>query len=244
METDPKLRKRLKPVAATATKVGEIGTGDSKQDILKLEVNPEDAGIFDQRTDRDDDKGKGDKGDDEMSEAEIEAKANKIFDERIGKMKLQETVEGIRNISGRVDERLEGVSEKIGGMDERIGERIGGVDEKIGGMDLRIKEYMDKLGEKQDQLKEKQDESCTGIECLKKEISEIKELKESVGNLRKELTEEISKSAKEYATCAGKKGCNSDIPVGSSYCPNCGLKIKEWPGQPDWVPQWERNKKE
>lgn len=215
---------KLRPVAATATKVGEIGTGSEKKDILKLEVSDgEDIDTLNKagRTGEEITTGKEEKitvdkhgktsmtnRGDEMDESDVA----KIVTEMLSKMQMNTDVGSIKTVGEQTENRLKEVDQKITGLDDRF------------------QEWMLK-GEK------KQEESCTGIECVKKDLADFKE--QSLPKLN-QIAEEMSNQ--EYATCSGRKGCNSKIPVGASFCPNCGLKIKQWPGHPEWTPFWDRNK--
>lgn len=217
---------KLRPVAATATKVGEIGTGSEKKDILKLEVSDgEDIDTLNRagRTGEEITTGKEEKitGErygktnktyrgDEMDESDV----TKIVTDIMNKMQMNTNVESIKVVGEQTENRLKEV------------------DQKLTGLDNRMKEWFDKT-------EEKQEESCTGISCVKKELAEIKE--QAFPKLN-QIAEELSNQEHEYATCSGPKGCNSKIPVGASFCPNCGLKIRKWPGHSEWTPYWERNK--
>lgn len=79
-------------------------------------------------------------------------------------------------------------------------------------------------------LNDKQSESCVGVDCLKDNISSMNDGIEDL------------KSSSKMATCSGENGCNAQIPIGSSFCPNCGKKIMKWTGRPDWKNYTDRSK--
>jgi hypothetical protein len=205
---------RYKPVPVTAMKIGEIGTGQNKQDILKLEMNRDDADSL--RDSELDGERNGErntrtqtqnvKEDDMVDEAQIE----KIVSSMMAKSQLHETVNNINDVSSRTEKSLTAMNEQF-------------------------QEQFNELKSKQDELKTKQEESCTDIGCVKKDVEQIKS--NSLPKLDK-IHDELANH--EFATCSGKKGCNANIPVGSSFCPNCGLKIKKWPNHPEWIPYWDR----
>jgi predicted nuclease with TOPRIM domain len=116
-----------------------------------------------------------------------------------------------------------------------------------------LREILTNIIRKQNEIASKQEESCTGVECVKSNLSELNdkingkydeitgkydELKQKIGAIE----EIVKKSAKKTAICSGKDGCNAEIPVGASYCPNCGIEISGWKGLSNWVPYKDRKK--
>lgn len=213
MVTEDKPKKRYVPIAVTAKKVGEI----DGEDILKIDMPIGNAGGVD-------DKKEKEKEEDDMGELS-EAQVDKRFSELLGKMKLQETIDKIREKNDEIDE-------KIGKVDEKISERLSDTSERLGD-----------LASKQEEISKKQLETCDGVDCLKKEIGKIDALKGDIGNL-KDSNEKLKEMlGADFYKCSGPKGCNEDIKVGSSFCSNCGAKISEWEGHPEWVPYWKRQQK-
>jgi len=78
-------------------------------------------------------------------------------------------------------------------------------------------------------IEKKINETCTGVECLKSTFEKFK------GKMETDI-EEIKKYNKEQSKKLNtvKCKCNGEIPLGSSYCPNCGLEIQSWSGNPSW----------
>ncbi|MDD3474364.1 MAG: hypothetical protein PHP08_00490 [Candidatus Dojkabacteria bacterium] len=87
---------------------------------------------------------------------------------------------------------------------------------------------------------EKIDTICEDGKCLRNEVGELKkyfeDMKGSIGNIDKKIPK------KENCPI-----CNQGIEESSSYCPNCGLEIKEWTdvhgNKLDWKPYKLRNVK-
>lgn len=149
----------------------------------------------------------------ELTEAQIDKRVS----EMIGKLKLQETID-------KIAKRNEEINSKVSGIDEKLGESVEKYESKF-----------DEIKKNQDEFRDKQEEVCTGVDCIKKDISKVDELKGEVGKLNEIV-------AAEYAKCSGPKGCNEDIKIGSSFCPNCGARISEWEGHPEWMPYWKRQR--
>jgi len=96
----------------------------------------------------------------------------------------------------------------------------------------RLSERLANVQKNTDVLEKKTSTTCEGVECLKKEIEEIRKISNDI----------YENSAKPVGICSGEKGCNAEIPYGSSYCPNCGKSVKSWPGMPEWKHYKERTK--
>ncbi len=185
------------------------------EDILKIDmpINRE----FDRE--QDDDKKVDVEKENDMVEL-TEAQVDRRVSEMLGKLKLQETIDKIRT-------KNEEIENKIVGVDERLEKRL------------------DDLDTKQEKLQSKQEEICEGVDCVKKDIGKIDELRNDVGKI-KDVDEKLGKLEEivgsEYHKCSGPRGCNEDIKVGSSFCPNCGTRIAAWEGHPAWIPYWKRQR--
>lgn len=91
--------------------------------------------------------------------------------------------------------------------------------------------------------KEVEDGIVGGIGDAKNNIDKYgKELAEKIEHVNQKV-ELLEKRLPEKVLCSGEKGCNAEIEVGSSVCPNCARPIEEWPDMPDWVPYSERKNK-
>lgn len=227
MVNEDKPKKRYVPVAVTAKKVGEF----EGEDILKIDMPVRDD--MDDYKENEKEKRREKEEFDNMTELN-EAQVEKKVSEMLGKLKLQETIDKIRQKNEEIDE-------KMGKVDERIGE----VDEKLSGKFGEANERLDKLKSGQEEIRNKQEEACTGVDCIKKDLGKIDELRGDIGKI-KDIDEKLGKLNEtvgaEYYKCSGSKGCNEDIKVGSSFCPNCGSKISEWESHPEWVPYWKRQR--
>lgn len=227
MVNEDKPKKRYVPVAVTARKVGEIEGSDGKEDILKIDMPV--------RDDREDNVNK-EKEENDMGELN-EAQVDKRVSEILGKMKLQETIDKIREKNEEIDSKVSGISEKVTGVNEKLGENSERLDD--------LKSRQEEIKNKQEEIRSKQEEACTGVDCLKKDLGKIDELRGDVGRI-KDIDEKLGKLNEtvgaDYSKCSGPKGCNEDIKVGSSFCPNCGARISEWEGHPEWAPYWKRQK--
>lgn len=211
--------KKYRPIAVTARKIGEV----EGEDILKLNIPKDDANSLGIREDNDN-KDKI-RGDDEMSESEIEAKVDKRIAENIGKMKLQETIDRIRDSNKGIEEKVDKIEKFDVGLDSKLSE---------------MRELYGKGIEEIEHMRKSQEEECVGVNCIKDDIKSLGELKKTSENINEEVHKLYDVLSQEYAVCEGNKGCNSDVKVGSSYCPNCGKRISKWENHPDWVPYWKR----
>lgn len=178
------------------------------------EVNGEDILKVDMPTNMIEDDNKEE--DNNMAELN-EAQVDKRVSELLGKLKLQETIDQINKKNEEIDTKVKGIDEKF----EKTSERL------------------DNLKSTQEQLKSKQEEVCNGVDCIKKDFSKIGSGLEKLQESTNKINENVSA---EYYKCSGPKGCNEDIKVGSSFCPNCGIKVSEWEGHPEWVPYWKRQR--
>lgn len=214
MVTEEKaIKKRYVPVAVTAKKVGEL----EGEDILKIDMPVYDNEKIEKKIEKEREKEEIDNMA-ELSEALVEKK----FSEMLGKLKLQETIDKIMEKNEEIDKRIEKI------------------DERFSGKLVETSDKLEELNIKQGKLQDNQEEICSGVDCVKKGIGKIDELKTDVVNI-KENTEKLNEAlGAEYAKCSGPKGCNEDIKIGSSFCPNCGARISEWEGHPEWVPYWKR----
>lgn len=100
------------------------------------------------------------------------------------------------------------------------------------------------------------DEICEDGKCLKtevgsikKDLAEMKEFKKWADDIKLGLTDlkgNITNIDKKLIKKESCPECNTGIEEDSSYCPNCGLEIKEWLDESgkrkDWKPFKLRNK--
>lgn len=209
-----------KPIIATAKKVANIGEGE---DVLKIEIPFAD----------DVEKLRASMEGEDMDKVEIE----KILDEKLSKLKRSEVIDNINVKTDRIKERTESIGLKMDELETKFSEHLGKLETKFG----------EHLG--------KETETCEGVECIKNKLEDIDSKTGNISNridgVENKLGERIStfdmKMSKleevlsrmdtrtDTAVCGGVKGCNSDIPKGSSYCPNCGRQISLWKNLPDWV---------
>lgn len=203
---------KFKPIVATAKKVGTMDGND----VLEINVPIEEdsnALVEAAKSKRGNDEGKGDL---DMDETQVEALLNK----KLMEMDIQKTIRDVSSVSLKTKEKITSLEEKLDLVDEVLRE-----------------------------IKTQQEEACTGVGCVKDEIENIKKntsgSTDKLSDIYKKLenidnrTETINKKT-ETALCSGPKGCNGEIPVGSSYCPNCRKEIDSWEDMPDWVPYSKR----
>lgn len=220
-------KKIFKPIIATAKKVAEAGG----EDVLKLEIPyQEDAEVLIKAaTEIKDDKGiekdniveriTESKRSDNMEEKEIE----KIMEKKLKEMEIEKTIKNIGVTSSNVKEKVSEMDSKLEGFRDELNEKVSST---IG-----------TLGE----IKKHQEEACSGVECIKNDINTLKkEYEDKMLELTNNLAKIQEKVGKENVLCSGPGGCNSEIPVGSSFCPNCGKRIKKWSDMPNWRPYPDR----
>ena len=124
-----------------------------------------------------------------------------------------------------------------------------------------------KFSQSFDEMHRKIDTVCSDGRCLKDEMSAIKRnlgkldtvcedgkcLRTEIGNFKKDFGGELSNLKNHFEELNRKitkkepcPHCNSGIEEMSSYCPNCGLEIKEWYDEKgnkiEWKPFKDRNK--
>ncbi len=150
---------------------------------------------------------------DKMSEIDIE----KTVEEVLERQKLNETFQ-------KTNEEVRKISERLSKNETNIQE---------------ILNKVNKLNNNLDNLSSNEEKLCTGIDCLKEDITKHSKLNDEIKQEIAQLKENVSKNV---AICSGENGCNAEIPVGSSYCPNCGKQILGWSNMPDWKPYPERSK--
>ncbi len=148
-----------------------------------------------------------------ITERDIEHKVNKLLEEK----KFNES---FKDMHGKVDKVCE--------------------DGKC------LRNEMDSLKNKLGKI----DDICEDGKCIKTEVSdikndlkELKEFKKSFDELKgnvvdiKSIYSNLDKKIVKKEPCPT---CNSGIEEGSSYCPTCGLEIKEWYDEKgnklDWTP--------
>lgn len=146
-----------------------------------------------------------------------EAQVDKRVSELLGKLKLQDTIDHINKRNEEIDTKVKGIDEKF----------------------EKTSEILDNLKSNQEKLQGKQEEVCNGVDCVKKDFGAIDGKIERLQESTNKLNETVGA---EYYKCSGPKGCNEDIKVGSSYCPNCGIRVAQWEGHPEWTPYWKRQK--
>lgn len=203
---------KFKPIVATAKKVGTMDGNDVLEINVPIEEDS-DALVGAVKRKRGNDEGKGDL---DMDETQVEAMLNK----KLMEMDIQKTIRDVSSVSLKTKEKVSAIETKLDSVDEIL-----------------------------QKIKEQQEESCTGVGCIKGDIENIKKQTsgstDKLSDIYKKIenidnrTETINKKT-ETALCSGPKGCNGEIPVGSSYCPNCRKEIDSWEDMPDWVPYSKR----
>lgn len=157
------------------------------------------------------------KGDRKMEDYEIEQKVKSLVDkgvrETLGQMDIQKTIKDIGMSSAQTEKKVMAIEESLDGISETLKGLIAYEKEVEGGIGA-AKNDIDKYG--------------------KESAEKIEHVHQKVESLEKRLPERV--------LCSGEKGCNAEIEVGSSVCPNCARPIDEWPDMPDWVPYPERKK--
>ncbi len=146
------------------------------------------------------------RGEPNMDEVDVQRLIRESLEEK-------DLIENIEEINKKIDKLAEENSTNRDIM-SKLSERLAGVQKYT------------------DVLEKKTTTTCEGIDCLKKEIEELRKISDSINE----------NTAKPVGICSGEKGCNAEIPYGSSYCPNCGKAVKSWPGMPEWKHYKERTK--
>jgi hypothetical protein len=168
------------------------------------------------------------KGDRKMEDYEVEQKVNSLVEKRVretlSQMDIQKTIKDIGMSSAQTEKKVIDIEESIGGINEKLKSLI----------------------EKEDIIEKNElntQEGLSGkIEETKNEVDKYgKASVEKIDHIHQEVVD-LKKKMPEKVLCTGEKGCNSEIEVGSSYCPNCGRGIDEYPEMPDWVPYSERKR--
>ncbi len=203
---------KFKPIIATAKKVGTM----EGNDVLEINVPIEEdsnALVEATKSKRGSNEGKGDL---DMDETQVEALLNK----KLMEMDIQKTIRDVSSVSLKTKEKVTNIEEKLNDVDEIL-----------------------------QGLRKQQADACSGVDCVKDEIENIKKETSGTGDRLSDIykklenidnrTETINKKT-ETALCSGPKGCNGEIPVGSSLCPNCGKEINAWEDMPNWIPYSKR----
>ena len=158
------------------------------------------------------------KGDRKMEEYEIEQKVDSLVNKKLSQMDIQKTIKDIGMSSAQTEKKVMAIEESLDGIAETLKGLIAHekeVEDGIVGGIGDAKNNIDKYG--------------------KESVEKIEHVNQKVESLEKRLPEKV--------LCSGEKGCNAEIEVGSSVCPNCARPIEEWPDMPDWVPYSERKNK-
>lgn len=158
------------------------------------------------------------KGDRKMEEYEIEQKVDSLVSKRLSQMDIQKTIKDIGMSSAQTEKKVMAIEESLGSINETLKGLIAHekeVEDGIVGGIGDAKNDIDKYG--------------------KESVEKIDRVNQRVESLEKRIPEKV--------LCSGDKGCNAEIEVGSSVCPNCARPIEEWPDMPDWVPYSERKNK-
>jgi hypothetical protein len=224
---------KFKPIIATAKKLPQI----DGQDVLEINVPIEEDSdaLIGEATKR----AKRDNRNKNRSEGELdmntdEAAIEALLNKKLMDMDVQKTIKDVGVVSLKILENLTAQEEKLKRHD-----------------DMLIA------------IRKQQGEACTGVNCTKDEIVELRsdisgtneKLNEKISDVLKKIesidvrtgkidnkTEKIHEKP-EGALCSGRTGCGHDIEIGSSYCPNCGKEIESWDGMNDWTPYAKRSYK-
>lgn len=214
---------KFKPIHAIAEKIDTV----EGKDILRIEVPYEDEINVLKQSNTESDKREGDIDMDEKElESKLESKFDTLYVKKMREDKIRENIDTIKNRTERLDEKFDSK------LNENL-DKIVSLDEKVSNLSDNIIEY-NKVQEK------KQEEACTGVECIKSTVSNLQRDSESKFEELKKNLEDIVKSKTKTVLCKGKEGCNANIPYGSTYCPNCGRHIDKWQSIPDWTPYDKR----
>ena len=150
-----------------------------------------------------------------MEDSEIEAKVDNLVQKRLSEIDIQKTIKDIGLSSVQTERKVKNIEVQLSNLSallEGLVSEQKGIKEGLEGELSETKNDVTKYGK---QMEEK-----------------IEHVHQKVGDIEKKIPDKV--------LCSGEKGCNSEIEVGSSFCPNCGRGIDKWEDMPDWVPYSER----
>lgn len=161
------------------------------------------------------------KGDRKMEDYEIEQKVDSLVNKKLSQMDIQKTIKDIGISSAQTEKKVMAIEDSLEGINETLK-----------GLMVHEKDIEKNI---QDGLIGRIGEAKNDIDKYGREsVEKIDHVHQKIESLEKKLPENV--------ICSGEKGCNAEIPVGSSNCPNCARPIDKWPDMPDWVPYSERKK--
>ena len=213
-DTEQEVR-RFTPIVAKATELDEKGvtTGDEK--LIKIEIPlEEDVNKVNDIVNTNKLKSRNrtinkvnNEGEQDMDENDVVNIMKKV----LGESKKDESIESIVRTSDNLVESNNDIKTKMSDFSDKMN----ALGDLVSSNMLKTNNYMEALNKSQG-------ESCVGVDCLKNNIAEMNDTVDDIRNKTK------------TALCAGENGCNAQIPIGSSFCPNCGKKIMKWTGKPEW----------
>lgn len=143
-------------------------------------------------------------------------------EEEINK-KIRESVDLASHNKNEIETLKLSVKENSLNIKKDLDSKFVNLDSKFEIVDNKFGQLDSKFVGKFDGISKKLEETCTGIECLKKDFK------------KQELVE-----------CEDCK--QQSVPIRASFCSNCGAKIRKWSnddGTPltDWIPTWKKLEK-
>ena len=213
-DNKPEVR-RFTPIVAKGTEIDEKGVTIGDEKLIKIEIPlEEDVDTVNDTINMNRLKNRNrtinkinDEGEQDMDEKDVISIMKKV----LGESKKDESIENIARTSDNLVKSNNDIKTKMSDFSDKMN----ALGDLVSSNMLKTNNYMEDLNKSQG-------ESCVGVDCLKNNISEMNDTVDDIRNKTK------------TALCAGENGCNAQIPIGSSFCPNCGKKIMKWTGKPEW----------
>lgn len=208
----PEVR-RFKPLVVKGTEINEKGVTQGDEKLMKIEIPlQEDVETVNDAVNNSNNMNRTTNKSDNEGEQDMEEKdVISIMRKVMGESKKDESIENIVKTSDNIVKSTNDIKTKMSDFSD-----------KMNALGDLVNSNMTKTNKYIENSNKIQGESCVGTECLKNNIEAMNNSVEDIKNRTK------------MALCSGESGCGSSIPIGSSFCPNCGKKIMKWTGKPEW----------
>lgn len=243
------------PIIATAMKIDDDGNKIGKEEILQINIPMDDDIKIVKRSldnkskklidNHSDDILKSNKqnhgninknvGENIMEQKDIE----NMINERMNNVEFQKKIDEINNRSADLVKKFDDISSSLNKKTDDITGKIDTFNKNINtqfNSNVEAnKEAINDFDKRINNVLKRQEESCNGVDCIKSTVDELKNENSDIKDVLKNINDRT-----DNVLCSGPNGCNSGIPKGSSYCPNCGIPIKSWKGIAGWTPYDKR----
>lgn len=243
------------PIIATAMKIDDDGNKIGKEELIQINIPmDDDIKIVKRKLDNKDKTIVNSHGDDILnSNKQNHGKINKnvgenimeekdvenLINERMNNVEFQKKIDEINSRSADLVNKFDGISKSFNKKTDDITGKIDNfnktVNTQFNNNVEANKEAMSEFDKRINNVLKSQEESCNGVDCIKSTVDELKNENSDIKDVLKNINDRT-----DNVLCSGPNGCNSGIPKGSSFCPNCGVPIKAWKGIAGWTPYDKR----